>query len=103
VSFSCGAECLNLALNVVCCETALRLKLRDKPTLRGHRKSVVPEPKATLQSEKLTLDAPPLYLWLNFNRGAFPWGSNGWTFHDNGRDSLRHDGAYVLWDRFCAG
>jgi len=39
VSFSCGAECLNLALNVVCCETALRLKLRDKPTLRGHRKS----------------------------------------------------------------
>jgi hypothetical protein len=36
-----------MALNAVCCETALRPKLRDEPTLRGRRKSVVRDPKAT--------------------------------------------------------
>jgi hypothetical protein len=30
-----------LAMNVVLLQTALRLKLRSKPTLRGHRKSVL--------------------------------------------------------------
>ena len=33
--------------DVVCCETAISLKLRDKPTLRGHRKSVVRDPFRT--------------------------------------------------------
>jgi hypothetical protein len=36
-----------VALNVVLLQTALRLELRGKPTLRGHRKSVVRDPKAT--------------------------------------------------------
>jgi hypothetical protein len=36
-----------MALNVVLLETALRLELRGKPTLRGHRKSVVRDPEPT--------------------------------------------------------
>jgi hypothetical protein len=36
-----------LALSVVLLQTALRLELRDKPTLRGHRKSVVRDPLRT--------------------------------------------------------
>lgn len=42
-----GANRSILALNAVCCETALRLKLRDEPTLRGRRKSVVVTPWRT--------------------------------------------------------
>ena len=33
-----------MAQNVVCRETAIRLKLKDKPTLRGHRELVVRGP-----------------------------------------------------------
>jgi hypothetical protein len=36
-----------MALNVVLLQTALRLELRGKPTLRRHRKSIVRDPKAT--------------------------------------------------------
>jgi hypothetical protein len=36
-----------LPLNVVSLETALSLELRGKPTLRGHRKSVVRDPCET--------------------------------------------------------
>jgi hypothetical protein len=38
-----------LALNVVLLQTALRLELRGKPTLRGHRKSVIRDPYGTWQ------------------------------------------------------
>jgi hypothetical protein len=36
-----------LALNVVLLQTALRLELRGKPTLRRHRQSVVRDPEPT--------------------------------------------------------
>lgn len=45
-----GANRSILALNAVCCETALRLKLRDEPTLRGRRKSVVRDPVADVDT-----------------------------------------------------
>ena len=31
----------HVAQTVVCCEAVIRLKLGDKPTLHGHRKSVI--------------------------------------------------------------
>jgi len=40
-----------MALNVVLRQTALRLELRGKPTLRGDSKSVVRDPKQHLRCE----------------------------------------------------
>ena len=37
----------DIGLNVVLPKTALRLELRGKPTLRGHRKSVARDPERT--------------------------------------------------------
>ena len=46
-----GAEllprCRRLALNVVCRDAAICLKLKDKPTLHGHRRSGVVAPSLT--------------------------------------------------------
>ena len=46
--FCCSAICRLMALNVTCRNAAICLELRDKPTLRGHHKSVVRDPKAGL-------------------------------------------------------
>jgi hypothetical protein len=47
-----------VALNVVLLQTALRLELRDKPTLRGHRKLVVRDPSQPFRSQ-ICCDAQP--------------------------------------------
>jgi organic hydroperoxide reductase OsmC/OhrA len=67
--------CRLLALNVVLVETALRLELRGKPTLRGHRKLVVRDP-----NDICGVLAPALYKDMSEHKVTLKWERGGAEF-----------------------
>jgi hypothetical protein len=50
-----------MALNVVCCETALRLELRAKGTRSGHRRIDADDPELTLGTVRYRIAKGLLY------------------------------------------